>query len=102
MSTRINVAYKRLKNASSRALYLVYILYSIYINQLELNGINKDFLDSVIGKKDNELLMEIFETREKMESCNKEELELIERKNNEKTNECLKEILDGFKKSIFI
>lgn len=101
MSTRINVAYKRLKNASSRALYLVYILY-IYINQLELNGINKDFLDSVIGKKDNELLMEIFETREKMESCNKEELELIERKNNEKTNECLKEILDGFKKSIFI
>lgn len=81
--------------------FILYIFY-IYINQLELNGINKDFLDSVIGKKDNELLMEIFETREKMESCNKEELELIERKNNEKTNECLKEILDGFKKSIFI
>lgn len=55
----------------------------------------------MIGKKDNELLMEIFETREKIENCEKEELELIEKKNREKTNECLREILDGFKKSIF-
>lgn len=45
--------------------------------------------------------MEIFETREKIENCEKEELELIEKKNREKTNECLREILDGFKKSIF-
>lgn len=46
--------------------------------------------------------MEVFEIREEIESASQEELEKIENENRGKTNNCLNEILNSFKNSIFI